>query len=215
MVSRLSKLIWYNTRILLDWNAAAAFVLMVLAPFIFSFDLLKYKEVAKVAELYFPITGIILFTYIGGIENHEHAAELVNIRTVPHVLVLVGRMLLAACFIIAMIASVLYYAKLKDAVFPFWEITAGTTITAVFLGSIAFTSGNLTNQTSAGYIMAFAYYLMEYASKGNYTGKFYLFSLMKQDFTPKYYLLAAAISIFILNLIYIHKFKSKLNTSDD
>jgi hypothetical protein len=207
----MARLIWYNIKISLDWNVAAAFALMLLAPFIFSFDLLEYKEVAKVSELYFSITGIILFAYIGNIENQEHTNELVNVRALPHVLVLLIRILLVTLFILLMLTSILSFAKLRDSVFPLWEMTAGAFISAAFLGSIAYTLTNLTNQVSSGYIMAFAYYLMEYTTKGKYTGSFYLFSLMKQDFAPKYYLLAAIVGIFAINLIYTHKFKSKLN----
>lgn len=215
MASRILMMVWYNVKILLDWNIAAAFGLALLAPFIFSYDLLQYYEIAKVSELYFSITGIILFAYIGNIENQECATELVNVRTVPHVLMLLLRKLLVTLLILSLLISILMYAKLRGCSFPLWEITAGVLITAIFLGSIAYTLTNLTNKISSGYIAAFAYYLMEYATKGKYTGDFYLFSLMRMDFVPKYYLLAAALGVFTFNLIYTHKFKSKLNQTNE
>lgn len=211
MALRILRLTWYNIKILLDWNIAAAFALMLLAPFIFSFDLLQYKEVAKISELYFSIIGIILFANLGNKENQEQVAELVNVRAVPQAFILLIRMLMVSLLIFMMIASILYFAKLRGAVFPLWEMTAGVLISAVSLGSIAYTLTNFTNRVSSGYMIAFAYYLMEYTTKGKYTGSFYLFSLVKQDFMPKYYLMAAAISILATNIIYSHKFKSKMN----
>lgn len=215
MAARFIKLIWYNSKILLDWNALAAFALFLLTPFIFSFNLLSYKEIAKVTELYLSISGILLFAYIGSIENREFATELVNVRKVSHWRVVLLRFVIVLLSVIAMILVLLAFAMWKGSIFPYWEVVAGTVITIMYLGSIAFTIGNFTNQLSSGYIIAFAYYLLEYTTKGRYTGSMYLFSLLKLNFTPKYYLLTAALVMLAINLIYIYKYKPKLNTMSD
>lgn len=211
MVSRVSKIIWYNTKILFDLNAAAAILLVALAPFIFSFDLLAYKDIAKVSELYFSILGIILFAYIGNIENQEQAVELVSVRTLPHFVICFIRLMMVLLLAFALVSAILLYAKLRGSIFPFGELSLGVMVTILFLGAIAYTLTNLTNQVSTAYIAAFAYYLMEYSTKGKYTGEFYLFSLTKLDIAPKYYLLGAAAAILILNLLYIHYLKPKQN----
>lgn len=215
MVSSKLRLTLYNSRILFNFNVLAALVLTVLAPFIFSFELLSYREVAKLCELYFSILGIVLFAYIGNIENQEQAKELINVRVVPYWTILLIRKLLVLLLTFMLVASILIYGRIRGSVFPFWEMAIGTVITAAYLGSIAYSIANLTNQVSSGYIIAFAYYLLEYSTKGKYTCNMYLFSLMRMEFTPKYYLLAATIMMLIANLIYIHRFKSKLNTIMD
>lgn len=215
MASRYLSITKYNARLLLNLNTAAAVLLMALTPFIFSFAFLGYQEVAKLSELYFSITGILLFATLSSIENQEQAKELVHVRSLPQWVIQGIRILLMLLLGAAMTLMILVYAKLKGANFPLWELASGAAITVLYLGSITYTAVNLTNQVSTGYIISFAYYLMEYSTKGKYTGELYLFSLLKMDMTPKYYLLTVSVLLLGLNLIYGHFFKSKLNTSGD
>ncbi|MFZ5354688.1 MAG: hypothetical protein ACOZCL_18450 [Bacillota bacterium] len=196
---------YYNAKLLLNLNTAAAAVLALLVPFIFSFTLLQERELARITELYFSITGIALYSHIASLEWNDNIKEAVYIRKTAYVSIIVLRFVITMLISLLLTGAVLLYAQAQGAEFDMMRMLWGTWISSLFLGSLAFTVINLTGQLPAGYMLSFAYYLFEYMTKGKHTGIFYLFSLTKGEFYCKYNLLMLTAGLLAVSLVYIKR----------
>jgi hypothetical protein len=79
------------------------------------------------------------------------------------------------------------------------------------MGALGFFTGVLTENMSMAYLIAFAYYSFEFATKGRYTKVFYLFSLRKGYFSDfKLIILIFAIFLVITSIFILHKRQSFL-----
>ena len=204
-LQNLKKIIYYNIKITCNINFLAALVLVVLAPFIFSFKMLEFKDMAIVGEMYLSILGIVLFTPLGEIENRDNIKEIIFSRKTPHTYIFVLRMCIMMALTFLIISLITIYALYNKGIFPPWIIIFGTFISAVFLGLLGLTISNITGNIASGYLIAFAYYLFEFITKGKYTKNFYLFSMLQNSFNEKYRILIIIALIFGLNIAYVWK----------
>lgn len=206
MESYLSKLkiIKYNSKILFNLNVIAAIVVAALIPIIFSFRLLNFSEMAQISERIISIIGILLLPFIAHIEKRDNIEEVIFPKKTHHALIFLLRYFLLSLLVILIIFALCIVAKLQGAEFNISKILFGTSISAIFFGTLGLTVSNLTRTLSSGYLIGFAYYLFDYMSHGKYTKSFYSFSLMNNSFSEKYYLLAVTGILFLINVIYVH-----------
>lgn len=187
---------------MVNLNLLAAIAYVLLAITIFSIKLLDYKALASVGEFYISIIGIILIPCISSFEQRDNIKEVIYSRKTSYTRTILIRIIITMIFIFCVIGAIMILAKIQGCSFNFWEITFGTWISAVFLGTIGFTVANFCNSTSAAYLVGFGYYFIEYLTKGKYTKNLYLFSLTNGNFsTGKYWLLAITLIILTVNLI--------------
>ena len=204
-LKNLKSIIYYNIKITCNINLLAALVLVALVPFIFSTKMLEFKDMAVIGEMYLSILGIILFISIGDIDNRDNIKEIIFSRKTPHTYIFILRMciMMVVTFLLISIITI-YVWYTKGTFFPL-SIIFGAWISAVFLGLLGLTISNVTGNISSGYLIAFAYYLLELITKGKYTKNFYLFSLLRNSFNEKYMILTIIAVIFGLNIVYVWK----------
>ncbi|MFD3158098.1 hypothetical protein ACFIJ5_14685 [Haloimpatiens sp. FM7330] len=196
----------YNFKIIVNLNVLVSIVFIVLAPLIFSLKLLDYNNVARIGEFYLSIIGIILIPYLSNIENRNNIKEVVYSRQVSNVKIVISRIISIMILMFFMILGVMAVAKVQGSSFQILEITFGTWISAAFLGVIGFTAANLSSNVPLGYLISFAYYLMEFMNHGKYTKDLYLFSLTNGSFeNGKYLLLFITLVMLVFNLVIIKR----------
>lgn len=196
----------YNIKILFSLNVIIAGVMILLTPVIFSLKLLDYMNIATVGELYLSIIGIILIPYMINIESKTNMVEIVYSKRTSQWKIILIRTFIMMIFMFLCILGIMCLAKVKGSSFNLWKVTLGIWISANFLGMIGFTVVNITNNLSMGYLVSFAYYFIEFFTKGKYTKKLYLFSLTRGGFEKgKYLILLITLIIFIVNLAFINK----------
>ncbi|MDF2674777.1 MAG: hypothetical protein K0R09_3045 [Clostridiales bacterium] len=204
-LQNLKKIIYYNIKITCNINFLAALILVALTPFIFSFRMLEFKDMAVVGEMYLSILGIVLFISLGDIENRDNIKEIIFSRKTPHIYIFILRMCIMMAITFLLISIITIYALYNKGNFSPWSIIFGTWISAVFLGLLGLTISNTTGNIASGYLIAFAYYLFEFITKGKYTKSFYLFSLLRNSFNEKYMILIIVAVMFGLNIAYVWK----------
>lgn len=104
-----------------------------------------------------------------------------------------------------LISIIIIYALYNKGSFSPWSIIFGTWTSAVFLGLLGLTISNVSGNITSGYLIAFAYYLLELITKGKYIKDFYLFSMLQNSFNEKYMILIIIALIFGLNIVYVWK----------
>ncbi len=204
-LQNLKKIMYYNIKITCNINFLAALVLVALAPFIFSFRILEFENMGVVGEMYLSILGIVLFISLGDIENRDNIKEIIFSRKTPHIYIFILRMCIMMVITFLFISIITIYALYNKGTFSPWSIIFGTCISAVFLGLLGLTITNITGNITSGYLVAFAYYLLELITRGKYTKNFYLFSLLRNSFNEKYMILIIIAVIFGLNIVYVWK----------
>jgi hypothetical protein len=167
--------------------------------------MLEFKDMAVIGEMYLSILGIILFIYVGDIDNRDNIKEIIFSRKTPHIYIFILRMCIMMVVTFLLISIITIYVWYNKGTFFPLSIIFGAWISAVFLGLLGLTISNVTGNISSGYLIAFAYYLLELITKGKYTKNFYLFSLLRYSFNEKYMILAIIAVIFALNIVYVWK----------
>ncbi|SHH90860.1 hypothetical protein [Clostridium grantii] len=202
-IKSMIKIIKYNARILFGVNTIVAALFVGAMPFVFSLNNIEYSQIAKIAELYLPIIGIILLSYITSIERNNLIEEFSYTKKFRFNYIFLIRFFINTMLISFLLAVLFLYAKYQGGIFPFHKVFIGCLVTTIYLGFLALTAYNLTKNLSVGYMIAFSYYFFEFSTKGKYTKELYLFSLLKDSFSEKIYLAIGGIILLIVNVILI------------
>lgn len=194
-------LVKYNLKLLVNLNVVTAFVLILLAPVLFSFQLISKEDLAKVGELYLSLIGIVLFPFLPMMEERGACKEVVYVKKLNHRWIDSLRLFMIMVLSFLFILSVILFAEFQGGVFPFWSMATGVWISALFFGMLGLTVANLTRNLTAAYLIPFAYFSFEFMTKGKYTKDFFVLSLLKDSFTEKYWILLLVVIMVIFNLI--------------
>lgn len=189
---RAAALILWNLRLLAGplWLTALLIALLLAAfsnpSFMESVDAAYWGErfVALLSLLLFPPLALM---EAGGI------GECLLAKSQRHSMVFVCRWLLSACCVACMIAVFYVVSTIMGASFDAMLIP-GVWMTSLALGSAALLATILFGSLAGGYILVFAWYLMDWMTKGEWTGALYLFSMSNGTWTDdKLWLLVAAL----------------------
>lgn len=191
----------YNLKLFFNLNVVTAFVLILLAPVLFSFELIVKEDMAKVGELYLSLIGIVLFPFLPIMEERAGCQEVVYVKKLNHRWIYSLRVFMIMVLSFLFILSVMLFAKFQGGDFPFWSMVFGVWISALFFGMLGLTVANLTRNLTAAYLIPFAYFSFEFMTKGKYTKDFFVLSLLKDSFTEKYWILLLVVIMVIFNLI--------------
>lgn len=190
----------HNFKIIAGYNLVAAAGLLVLIPLLFSFRYIDYKGMAYVGEYFLSISGILLITHIGNIEEGYGIEDVVYSKVTPHVFTFITRLVISFWLTFAAVGIVAVAARMSGGMFPVWKIWAGVFITSLFLGIVGMTVATIVKNLVSGYLAAFGYFLFELFTGGKYTGEFYLLSLLKDSFVAKYRILLLTAILLIFNI---------------
>jgi hypothetical protein len=183
----------------------AGIALIIISPALFSFKLLSCQDMAKIGELYIPILGIILFPYIGSIEEEHNIHEIAYVKQTPHIYVFTARMILMLILTAVLVGAAVIYAVLNGGSFPALYTASGILISSVFFGMFGLTVSGITGSLVPGYLASFAYFIFECMTRGKYTGRFFALSLLNNSFMEKYNLLMLIILMAAVNLYIVYR----------
>lgn len=173
--SRAVALIWWNLRLVAGplWLTALLLVLLLATfsnpPFMESVDAAYWGErfVALLSLLLFPPLALMERGGIG---------ECLLAKSRRHSVVFLCRWLLSACCTAFIIVIFYVVTKIMGASFDAMLIP-GVWMTSLALGSAALLATTVFGSLAGGYILVFAWYLLDWMTKGEWTGALYLFSM--------------------------------------
>jgi hypothetical protein len=198
-------LLRYNLKIVTGIHIAAAVALLAATPVFFNLQLAAYNEVAMMGELFLSIIGIILVVPVCNIEERANCCEIVYVRRAPFVLQFLIRLAIVSVMVVLLQLVILTICKFAQGAFSLMEISPGVWITSFFLGMTGLTVSNITGDIKSGYLVAFAYYMFEFFTRGSYTYRFYIFSLLNASFYEKYFVLAVSAVMLTVNCVLVWK----------
>ncbi|MFW6265086.1 MAG: hypothetical protein ACOC3B_03175 [Bacillota bacterium] len=198
-------IIKYNYKIILRTNLLIAIVYALILPFVVNFKLLTQLEVSRISELFISLIGIIILTSLIEVDYEGNIAEIISAKLKHKGTVFTYRLFIALAAMLILISLLYSYMIINDGNFHLLTTLAGTMITGLYLGMLGITAANLSRNLIVGYLISFTYYLVEFSTRGRYTGNFYLFGLETSNFTSKYYLLAFVVLMFIVNIVVLRK----------
>lgn len=164
---------------------------------------MDWRSAVKLGELFISFIGLIVYPHLALLEEGG-IGEVLYAKKVRHHPIFLFRWLSTTLFVFLIIAVFFTSLHLRGAVFDLWPVIGGVTITAVAIGSAGMTATLLIRNISGGYIAGFAWYLIDFMTKGRLTGPFYLFGLLKDGWDTDKWLLAGlscALAVFCAFLL--------------
>ena len=186
----LTSFLRVNLKVNSIWHIAAAVLVTVLTPVIFSLSSLTKVMVAQPLEMYLSLTGILMLTPVFLPEENPCILDVVRVRKVSYL----GTCLLRICYLTVVL--VLLYAAVAllllhgECAVDMPTIFGGI-VTAFFLGSIGIAGAGMSGNTVIGYMFSMVYYFVNFFEKER-LGVFYLFSMSTQTDISKLWLLAGS-----------------------
>lgn len=188
----------YNLKLTVHYSWLLSAALLAAVPVFLEPQLMDRAGAAKLGELLVSFIGLIIYPHLALLEDGGISETLYAKRIRQHPLFLF-RWLLTALYIFLAVTVLFGWLHGAGAVFALWPMIGGTVITAVAIGSAGLTAALLCGNLSAGYIAGFAWYLVDFTTKGRLTGPFYLFGLLSKGWDRDKWLLAAlslALAVF-------------------
>ncbi|WP_054939980.1 hypothetical protein [Paenibacillus ihuae] len=203
----LRSLSWYNLKLTAQYSWLLSALLLSAVPFFMDPEMMEWGQAARLGELLVSFLGLLVYPHLAMLEEGGIGEVLYAKRLRPHPIFLY-RWLLTTLFVCLLIAIFFSSLQLRGAVFDLWPMIGGVTITAVAIGSTGMTATLLFRNTSGGYIAGFAWYLLDFTTKGRLTGHFYLFGLVNGSWNSDKLLLAGlscVLAVFCAFLLPVRK----------
>lgn len=168
-------LLLWNLRLLAGpfWIAALLIVLMLSAVSNPSF--MEPVDAAFWGERFVALLSLLLFPPLALMES-EGIGEGLLAKRQRYEVVFVCRWFLSAVYTALLVAIFYGVATVMGASFD-GMLVIGILINSLALGSVALLAAILFGSLSGGYILALAWYLLDWMTKGEWTGRLYLFSM--------------------------------------
>lgn len=201
------KLIKYNTKLIFSYNAIAAFLFVCMSPVFFQIKDMEFSDLAKMGELYLPLSGIILFISLGNLEVHKYTWEFVYMRQIPYVNICAGRLISVMIFNAILILVPVTYAYTKSDYIRFFDGYCGFVVTAWFLGLLGLLTAEVFRDYKVAYVVTLAYYFVATSSKQIFKG-FQVFGYIHGSMNSKNGVFACCLVMAALYL-FVVKIKCK------
>lgn len=176
-------------------------LLLTFTPIVFSIRNADYIWAARICEQFVVIIGVIILVPLFSPEEEGGIRETVESKYTPQSYVYIIRILTSLLIIVGLITLIVELLILWGGSFNQGALIAGSFATAFFLGALGMFVVSVSGQLMAGYMVPIVYFILDMMTKGKYTKKFFLFSLLKNSFIEKYYLLAAALVLVVMSLL--------------
>lgn len=182
---------------------AAAIIIVLLTPVVFSISSLDTKSAAQPIEMLLSLTGTVLLTPVFFPEEDENIRDLVRSKRMDYTYICIMRVVYSVLTLAAVIGGfvlVMHYCESDVTIRHF----AGGFATALLLGSIGFFAAAASRNTTVGYMVSLMYYIANIGLKDK-LGKLYLFSMSTGSFEEKFWLSAVAAALLALGFIYMDR----------
>ncbi len=182
-------------------HLAIVLIFCLISPAVIGYSNLDTAQAARVMEMYYSITGMLLFAPLLIPEQDCSIRSLIRSKELPIWQLHLVRLATAVLVAVVMILVILSIIKSSGGVIAYGSLFAGSFAEILFLGSISFLAGSLTNQFILGYMAGFMYYAVNLGAS-RYLGHFALFQMIRgsYDFIPWMLILSAV--FFIIGTVY-------------
>ena len=186
---------------------ASAIGIFLLTLLLFDVTALQAGEAAKPIEFLLCWVGVMFLTPVFLPEQNKNIRDVICSKKVDYLKVCMLRVLYSAAATAVFVSLFVGIMRARECDVDA-SILFGGIATALFLGAVGFAAAGISQNTTIGYMAAFAYYLASYGMKGK-LGKFYLFSMTAGNTADKGWLFAAAILLIGMTFV-IMKLRQKL-----
>ncbi|MEK5236352.1 hypothetical protein NST99_11750 [Paenibacillus sp. FSL L8-0470] len=194
---------WYNLKLTAHYSWLLSIALLCSVHLFMDPQLMEWRDIAKLGEQLISFLGLIVYPHLAMLEEGG-IGEVLYAKKVRHHAIFLFRWFSTTLFVFLIIAVFFTSLHLRGAVFDLWPMIGGVAITAMAIGSAGMTATLLLRNISGGYIIGFAWYLLDFMTKGRLTGHFYLFGLMNDGWDQDKWLLAGlscALAVFCAFLL--------------
>lgn len=197
------KLHWYNIRLCLSYNVVMSALFMMSSVVFFDFRTIDDIQYIKMGEMYLPLSGMFLFVYIGGLEEHIGNWEIVCSKRKKYIYSYLFRILFLTLLQIFMFLALLSFVWLNSPYIQPWDYFWGIYIDSLFIGILGMFFADISSNYGVGYIVALGYYAVgTILGKGGLGGYFQLTGYLNQQIISKYVLLGMTVAIIFLNSLW-------------
>lgn len=184
--------------------ALSCIFMMVAAPLFVGTENLMEYQVARIAELYIALFGVIMLIPVFAPEMNRDIKDLLYSKK-THVFILhIIRILQSVVLLSVFCAAFLLYLKWGKCNFSFIKIFYTVMANSVFLGGIGMLVFALSDQIVFAYMLPLVYYAVNFGMKPDKLGKFYLFSMQMGKLEIKHWLLAVGLAAMVVAVVVRH-----------
>lgn len=172
-------------------------VVMCLSPFLMGVSNLEAADTAKVLEMYVALIGIILIPPVFLPEQNQEIRDLTYSKYMNSAKVYGIRLLGNAVILAIFLGGYVWMLVQNECHFPVAKYYLGAYAGMLFFGALGLFCYGLSNNIIIGYMVPIFYYIAAVGSGAKYLKNFYPFSMMKNSFGEKGYLLGAAVVLAV------------------
>lgn len=171
----------------------------ILTVLLFNVKALSYSEAIQPIELLLTFTGIMMLTPVFLPEQNPAIRDVIRSKWADYTGVCLIRLIYSIMTVVIIDLIFLGFMKMNESDVGMYHIVVAVA-GAMFLGAIGFCVSGITGNTTLGYMIAMAYYLINYGVKEK-LGIFNLFSGEKGTYTDKGWLFLWTVILFIIPLV--------------
>lgn len=195
-----AKILFVNLKHNFLIHFAAAVVIAILTPVVFSISSLNSRASAQPVEMLLPFIGVILLTPVFLPEQNQEIHDVIRSKKTDYLMVCLIRVIysvIAIMLITGIFILVMKYCECNVT----WKHFIGSLASSLFLGTVGFAFAGLSGSVSAGYMASMVYYVANIGLKDK-LGICYLFSMYGGgDFSDKYLLIF--LSTVVITIVFI------------
>ncbi len=153
-------LYYYNMRLSLSYNVLMMVLFLLSSLLFFHFKDMDIAKYLKMGETYLPLAGMLLFVYIGGLEEHIGSWQMVCAKNTKYVYLHVFRFLFLALLQLFLFSALVLAVWIRVPDIRPWDYFWGIYIGALFVGTLGMFFSDISGNYSVGYVVSLGYYLL-------------------------------------------------------
>ena len=182
-------------------NLLVAIFILAITPLLFGIKYLDPIASSKVLERFISLIGIILITPIFLPEQDKNIAEIVESKYTSHIRTYLLRFFISIIAVFILISGFVAIMVFGSCEFNIPKYIIGTFLTAFFLGTLGAITYGFSDNIITGYLIPLIFYIWNMFSSSKEVKNLYLFSLVNDSFSEKYWLLGFG-ALFIIVVIF-------------
>lgn len=151
---------YYNMRLCLSYNVLMAVLFLLSSLLFFHFKDMDIATYLKMGETYLPLTGMLLFVYIGRLEEHIGSWEMVCAKNTKYVYLHIFRFLFLALLQLFLFSALILVVWIHVPDIRPWDYFWGIYIGALFVGTLGMVLADISGNYSVGYVVSLGYYVL-------------------------------------------------------
>lgn len=173
-IARMARITLINLRHSFLVHFAAAVVIAMLTPLVFSISALDRISSARPIEMLLCMTGTVLLTPVFSPEQNENIRDVIRSKKVGYLWVCFIRAVYSVIALAAIIGAYVLVMKLCECDVTAAHFGAGFA-SAFFMGAVGLAFAKLAGNPIAGYMASMIYYLLNFI--GSRLGCFWMFTM--------------------------------------